>query len=117
MLTLMRILIVLHIAGFGLVFGAAIGQFSAVKQGLARITPAIMWGALLLLVTGLALVGMIYANGGEPNNMKIGVKLIVLLGLLGHIFGLRKKESISAGALGGVALLALVNASIAVLWR
>lgn len=111
------ILVVLHIVGFGLVFGGAIAQLPAVKKGAARVLPVMLWGALLLLVTGLALVGMIYALGGQPNNIKIGVKLLVLIALIGHIFGVRKKESLSAGALYSIAGMALVNAGIAVLWN
>ncbi|MGJ0202935.1 hypothetical protein [Leucobacter sp. gxy201] len=114
---LQGILVVLHIVGFALVFGGALGQLPNVKKGMARVQPFMLWGALLLLVTGLALVGMTYALGGQPNNMKIGVKLIVLLALIGHIFGVRKKESLSAGGLTAMAGMALVNASIAVLWH
>ncbi len=117
MSTLLQIFIILHIVGFALVFGGAVGQFSDVKQAAARVTPAILWGALLLLVTGLAMVGLIYAVGGQPNNMKIGVKLVILLGLLGHVLAVRKKENLSMGALSGIAVLALANASIAVLWH
>ncbi|KAF5291815.1 hypothetical protein FQR65_LT20405 [Abscondita terminalis] len=94
------ILIVLHIVGFGLVFGGAVGQLSAVKRGAARVLPIMLWGALLLLVTGLALVGMIYAlDENGPNNFKIAVKLVVLLALIGHIFAVRKKENLSAASL------------------
>lgn len=113
------ILIVLHIVGFALVFGSAIAQLPAVKKGTARVLPVMLWGALLLLVTGLTLVGLTYAmgNGEYVNNMKIGVKTLVLLALIGHIFGVRKKESLSAGALYTIAGMAIVNASIAVLWH
>ena len=111
------ILIVLHIAGFAMVFGAALAQLPAVKKGTARVLPIMLWGALLLLVTGLALVGMIYALGGQPNNVKIGVKLIVLLGMIGHILGTRKKENLSAGALYSLAGMALLNVCLAVLWH
>ena len=111
------ILVVLHIVGFGLVFGGAIAQLPAVKKGAARVQPVMLWGAFLLLITGLLLVGMIYALGGAPNNMKIGVKLIVLLAMIGHIFGVRKKENLSAGALYPLAGMAGVNAGIAVPWH
>lgn len=112
------ILVVLHLVGFAAVFGSAIVQFAvARKGGPARVLPIMLWGAILLLVTGLALVGMIYALGGQPNNMKIGIKLIVLLALTGHIFGVRKKESVSAGGFGVIAGMALANAAIAVLWH
>lgn len=110
------ILVVLHIVGFAMVFGGALAQLPAVKKGAARVLPIMLWGALLLLLTGLLLVGMTYALGGAPNNAKIGIKLIVLLALIGHIFGVRKKENLSAAALYVIGGLALTNAGIAVLW-
>lgn len=111
------VLVVLHLIGFAMVFGGAVAQVPAAKLGKARVLPVMLWGAIVLLVTGLCLVGSIYALGGEPNNIKIAVKLVVLLALVGHLFSLRKKESISAGALWAVIGMATVNAGIAVLWH
>ena len=110
------IFVVLHIVGFAMVFGGALSQLPAVKKGTARVLPIVLWGAILLLVTGLALVGLVYATGGSPDNMKIGVKLLVLLALIGHIFGVRKKTDLSAAGLYVMSGLALLNVGIAVLW-
>lgn len=113
---LKQVLVVLHILSFGAVMGSAIGQLPAVKQGTAKVTAGMLHGALGLLVTGLALVAMIYALGGEPNNAKIGVKTLVLLTLIVTVIVNRKKESASAGALGAIAGLASLNVALAVLW-
>lgn len=92
------ILVVLHIVGFGLVFGGAIAQLPAAKRGEGRVQPIIVWGVIVLLVTGLALVGLQYALGTPPDNMKITVKFLVLLALAGHVFGIRKKTSVARPA-------------------
>lgn len=110
------ILLVLHIIGFGAVFGASLGQLMNVKNGTAKVSNGIMHGALLLLVTGLALVGMVYAVGDQPDNAKIGVKLLVLIGLFVVVLMNRKKEKASGGVLGAILALSAANVAIAVLW-
>ncbi|GAA1611210.1 hypothetical protein [Leucobacter chromiireducens] len=111
------ILVVLHLVGFGAVFGSTLAQLSLVKEARARITPGILHGANLLFVTGLLLVGSIYMLGGSPNNMKIGVKTLVLIVLIVVILVNRKKENVPAGVLGAIAGLSLVNVALAVLWH
>ncbi|MFA5607415.1 MAG: hypothetical protein WDA07_09530 [Leucobacter sp.] len=111
------ILVVLHIVGFGAVFGSTLAQLSSLKSGTARITPGIMHGAWLLLITGLLLVGSLYMLGGEPNNMKIGVKTLVLIVMIVLILVNRKKQGVSGGVLGAIAGLSALNVVLAVLWR
>ena len=111
-----QILVVLHILSFGVVMGTAIAQLPAVKKGTAKVTNGMLHGSLALLVTGLALVGMLYALGGEPNNAKIGAKTLVLLLLIVVVLVNRKKEPAPAGALGAIAGLAALNVAFAVIW-
>ncbi|PRI11518.1 hypothetical protein [Leucobacter massiliensis] len=111
------ILIVLHLVGFGAVFGSTLAQLPAVKHGRARITPGIMHGANLLLVTGLLLVATIYMTGGQPNNAKITVKLAVLVLIFVLILVNRKKENVPGGMIGAIAGLSVLNVALAVLWN
>jgi hypothetical protein len=111
------ILVVLHLVGFGAVFGSTLAQLPAVKQAKARITPGILHGASLLFATGLLLVASIYMLGGQPNNAKIGVKTLVLIAMIVVILLNRKKESVSGGVLGAIAGLSLLNVALAVLWH
>lgn len=113
---LQGILVVLHILSFAVVFGTTLGQLSNLKTGTAKVTNGILHGSLGLLVTGLALVGMVYALGGEPNNAKIGAKTLVLLVLIGVILINRKKDTVSGGVLGAIAGLSALNVVLAVLW-
>lgn len=110
------ILLVLHIIGFGAVFGASLSQLMNRKSGVAKVSKGMLHGALLLLITGLALVGMVYATGGEPNNAKIGVKLLVLVALFVVVIMNLKKEKVSGGVLGAILALSATNVAIAVLW-
>ncbi|MCW2287180.1 hypothetical protein [Leucobacter luti] len=111
------ILVVLHLVGFGAVFGSTLAQLSLVKEARARITPGILHGANLLFVTGLLLVASLYMLGGSPNNVKIGVKTLVLIAIIVVILVNRKKDNVSGGVLGAIAGLSLVNVALAVLWN
>lgn len=110
------VLLVLHIVGFGAVLGSVIAQLGRVKEGTAKISKGIFHGSLLLLVTGLGLVGMVYALGGQPNNLKIGVKLAVLVVIFALAMINKNKERVSGGVLGAIAGLSVVNVALAVLW-
>lgn len=117
MLIVKGILVVLHLIGFGAVFGSALAQLSRVKEGVARITPGMLHGATLLLVTGLLLVGSLYMLGTSPNNIKIGVKLVVLAATFVLILVNHRKENVSGGVLGAIAGLSALNVGLAVLWN
>lgn len=110
------ILVVLHIVGFGVVFGGALAQLPNLKKGAAKVSAGMMHGSWLLLATGLLLVGMIYGLGGQPNNAKIGVKLVVLLAIIVLVLINRKKPQVSGGVIGAIAGLSAVNVALAVLW-
>src|SRR5690606_34762763 len=55
---------------------------SAIKLGKTRILPAILHGAWTMLVTGVILVGLQYPLGHDVDNVKIGVKLVILAAIL-----------------------------------
>lgn len=110
------VLVVLHIVGFGVVFGGVLAQLPAVRKGVARITPGIFHGANLLFLTGLLLVGMKYALDEPVDNLKIGVKLAVLIVIEVIILMYRKKVPVSGAVIGSIAGLSALNVCIAVLW-
>lgn len=113
---LRNVLLVLHIAGFAGIIGGVMMQMPKVKEGAAKINGAILHGSLLMLVTGLGLVGMFYARDMEPNNAKIGVKTLVLIVMLVLALVNKKKANVSTGTLGAIGGLALLNMVLAVMW-
>lgn len=112
------ILLVLHIIGFAGVFGGVLSQIAAAKRGEAKINGAILHSALLLLVTGLGLVGMFYMNdaGDLVNNMKIGVKSLILIVILALAIVGKVKKRTNGGMLALIGLLAVTNVVLAVVW-
>ncbi|NLA65958.1 MAG: hypothetical protein GX862_08595 [Leucobacter sp.] len=113
---LRNILLVLHIVGFAGILGGVLMQMPKVKEGAAKINGAIMHSSWLMLVTGLGLVGMLYARDLEPDNMKIGVKTLLLVVILVLALVNKMKERVSAGVLGAIGGLAVVNVVLAVMW-
>ena len=110
------VLLILHIVGFAGIVAGVFMQLPALKNGTAKINGAILHSSLLMLVTGLALVGMLYARGLEPNNMKIGVKTLVLVAILVLAIVGKKKVKASGGLIGAIGGLAVLNVVLAVVW-
>ncbi|MEV3872818.1 hypothetical protein [Streptomyces sp. NPDC049906] len=113
---LIHLLVGLHIIGIASLLGGFLTQMKAMGEGRARYTPAMLHGALTMLVTGVALVGLNEADGNTVNNIKIGVKLALLVVILGLVYVKRDEESIDKGLFGLVGGLTTANVFIAVLW-
>jgi hypothetical protein len=112
---------VLHFVGFASIFGGFITQMKAMGQGTAKIVPAMVHGAWTLLATGLLLVGLAewrIAMGApfEVDNLKIGVKALVLVVILILVLMNKKKDSVKAPVFGSIGLLVLLNVVLAVAW-
>ncbi len=111
------ILVVLHIVGFAAVFGSAMAQLPAVKRGAAVITSGLFHGLNTMFLTGILLVGMKYMLDEPVNNLKITLKMAVLIVMIVLTLMNRKKESVSGGVLGAIAGLGVLNVALAVLWH
>ena len=110
---LRHLLLFLHLVGFAVLFGAFVAQ---VGQAQLRITAGMLHGALLQLVTGIGLVGVLQADDVEVNNAKITIKLLVLIAIFVLVVTNRAKERVSTGPWLAVGLLTLLNAGLAVFW-
>lgn len=109
------ILLVLHLVGWAIVLGAAVSNMRP-----ARAASGLTHGALTALVTGVLLVGVIEMGGGDVNQVKIAVKLAVAAVVTVLTFLAVRKDKrgeLTAGFLGGIAGLVVVNVAIAVLWH
>ncbi|MFH8659810.1 hypothetical protein [Streptomyces afghaniensis] len=113
---LIHLFVGLHIIGIASLLGGFLTQMKAMGEGTARYTPAMLHGALTMLVTGVILVGLNQADDQSVNNIKIGVKLALLIVILGLVYVKRDDEQVDKGLFGLVGALTTANVFIAVLW-
>lgn len=106
-----NVLVVLHLLGFASLFGGFVVQATETER---RVNPAMVRGAVAQLVTGVALVGLLYARDLPVNNLKIGIKVGVLLAIGVLVFVYLKKKTIPAGPYFAIGGLTAVNVVIAV---
>ena len=116
--TLRHIVLLVHLIGFAVLFGAwAVQAFGGTRE----ITRLMHIGVSIAAVAGLALAapwGL--PDGVDMNYAKIGTKLVVLL-IIGAFLGIgqarqRKSGHVPPALFWGIGLLTLVNAGIAVIW-
>ena len=105
-------LIVLHLLGAAAILGPALDQLRSETK---RITTAMLWGARAQILTGIALVGVASANDADLDHVKITVKLLLALVIVGLAESQRKKQA--AWAFWTVFGLTLVNVIVAVFWH
>jgi len=111
------VVVLLHIVGFAITFGAWVAEAVARRFQLTR---PMEYGLLLSLVTGLALAAP-WPAGIELNYPKIGVKLVILI-VLGGLLGMgrarqrRTGESVALPVFITVGVLSFAAAAVAVLW-
>jgi len=108
-------LLFIHLVGFALLLGGAITQF---LSGKFRINPAVLWGSVIQLVSGLALSAPLRGGGdNEPSPIKLGVKLLVAVLIFIMVFVPRKRDAVNKGHFIGIIALTVLNAAVAVFWR
>lgn len=107
------VLLFLHLIGFASLFG---GAFVQLRDEVKVVNSAMLHGALIQVVTGLLLVGVIESQDDPIDHTKIAVKLGVALVIAVLCWVNRRKESVPAGLFFGIAALTLVDAGVAVFW-
>nr|WSW67267.1 hypothetical protein OG461_14240 [Streptomyces sp. NBC_00995] len=116
MRVLIDVFVALHIIGIASLLGGFLTQTKAMGAGTARFVPAMLHGALTMLVTGVALVGLDQADDHPVNNVKIGIKLLILVVILALVYVKRDEEKVDKGLFAAVGGLTIVNIFIATLW-
>ena len=102
-----------HLIGFALLLGGAIVQY---LSGVIRINKAVLWGATIQLITGIALAAP-FDRDPALNHVKVGVKGVIALLIFIAVFVPRNKETVAKGHFFAIIGMTLVNAAIAVFWR
>ncbi|MEV0132038.1 hypothetical protein AB0H83_26680 [Dactylosporangium sp. NPDC050688] len=107
------ILLYAHLIGFALLLGGAVAQY---LTGKLRINAAMLWGATIQVVTGIALSAPL-RDGDEPPAAKLVVKAVIGLAIFAMAFFSRKREEVNRGHFLALVGLTLVNAAVAVFWK
>ncbi|MGE0215860.1 Fe-S protein [Mycolicibacterium sp.] len=114
---LRSVVVLLHLVGFAILFGAWVTEAVARRFQTTRVMD---YGLLLSLLTGLALAAP-WPAGIELNYPKIAIKLAILI-VIGGLTGMGNARQRRTGdpaprpVFLGVGLLALTAAGIAVVW-
>jgi hypothetical protein len=104
-----------HLIGFALLLGGAVMQYLSARL---RINPAMLWGSIIQVVTGLALSAPLRGGGDdEPSPVKLGVKLLLAVLIFIMVFVPRKRNDVNRGHFIGIVVLTLANAAVATFWR
>ena len=108
-------LVFLHILGAAIIVGL---WFARIKN--PTVMPGQFHGAVLQLVTGLALVAVNEMGDGDVNHMKVGIKLLIALVIAVLAFigqrRYKKDEKVSTGLANSVGILTIVNIALATMW-
>lgn len=114
-------LLVLHFVGLAALLGGFLVQLRAIRAGEGKILPAMVHGALTMLVTGLLLVAVAQwqiSTGAtfELDHTKIAVKSIVVTAILFLVVIYRKRQAVKRGEMFSIGSLTFANLLIAVFW-
>ncbi|AGL18608.1 hypothetical protein [Actinoplanes sp. N902-109] len=107
----------IHLIGFAMLLGGAVAQY---VSGKLRINPAMLWGSIIQVLTGLALSAPLRGGGdNEPSPVKLAVKLVIAIMIFVMVFipWRKKREQVARGHFLGIVALTLVNAAVATFWH
>ena len=115
--TLRHVVVLVHLVGFAVLFGAWVVE---VVNRRRRVTPLMNWGLAIAGVAGLILAAP-WGIDYDLNYTKIGVKLVILI-VIGALLGIgagrqRKTGTVPPAIFWSIGILTLLNAGIAVIWR
>jgi hypothetical protein len=107
------LLFVIHLLGVLALFGGLITQARRPEKVVNRLMRD---GAGTAITAALLLVAAILADGGSLNPVKITIKVLIGVTVLGLVMRNRRKESIAFGLWALLLLLWIVNVCVALLW-
>lgn len=108
-----KITLVFHLLGFASIMAGTLGQIKSFKNG-AVVLPSIFHGAWLSLATGLALAGMLPANGDEVNHLVVSLKSAGITAIFFIAYTFKKKQTPPKWVVPLIMALTIINLSLAV---
>ena len=114
---LKNVILAIHILGVVGLLGGVLYQIKPMREGKGRVLPAMMHSAWTMLITGVILVGLQYPLGNEVNNVKVSVKLVVLIAIIVIALVNRKREAVAGWVLPTIGSLTVLNVLLATVWR
>jgi hypothetical protein len=105
------VLLFIHLVGFGSLFGGAAVQL---RDEFHVVNSAMLYGALIQVVSGLLLVAVIEGQDDPIDHAKIAVKFAIALVVALLCWVNRRKDAVPRGLFGGIVLLTLANVGVAV---
>jgi hypothetical protein len=116
MTTLISIFLVIHLLGFGALFGGLLMQ---AREPVKRVNPLMRDGIGTAVVAGLILFGLdsAHEHPGAEWHWKMTVKLVVGIIILVLVMMNLRKPTISTRLWGLLVLLTVVNVCVAAIWH
>lgn len=108
-----QFLVLLHLVGFAALFGGCLVQLRAREP---EVNTAMLYGALIEMVSGLALFAWAETEPSPPHAQLV-VKTVVAAFVAILVLANRKYAYIPRGLWALIAGLTLVDAGVSVLWR
>lgn len=102
------IAVLLHFIGLAALFG---GWMAQMKADTKVVSATMMHGAYTMLASALVLGGL---AGEDANHIKLGIKGLILIGILVLLVAGKRKESIDKSVYFTIGLLTFTNIFIAV---
>jgi hypothetical protein len=108
-----RITLVLHLLGFASLMTGTLGQIKSFKNG-EVVLPSILHGAWLSLITGLAMAGLLPANGEQVNALTISLKSAGITAIFFIAYTYSKKANTPKWVVPSILALTILNLIFAV---
>ncbi len=108
-----HLVLLLHLVGFAALLGGCLVQLST---QVPEVNAAMLQGALIELMSGIALLVLLEVGDGPVPQVKLGIKLVITVIITLLVVVNRKYESIPRGLWGLLLILTFANAAISVLW-
>ena len=110
---IIRITLVLHLLGFASIMAGTLSQVALFKTG-AKVLPSILHGSWLSLLTGLAMAGLLPANGENVIALTISLKSAGITAIFFIAYTYSKKANTPKWVVPAIMALTILNVIFAV---